>query len=195
MNFLARYRRFPRSLQGFTLPELLVVIVILGVTAATGIQAFFFLVRRARVQSVALEVAGWIENVRNAAADVTADVTSEDPQQGGCVIAFTPAGGMEAGESLATVDDDCNVPEDELLIPNAVQQEKVTVASPETVIFTPRGLWTDADGIPGAQFLMTIRLNGGGPLRCVRLSPTLGSVEVGRPNSSAGGACQNWELL
>lgn len=191
MTASARARKFRRPNQGFTLPELLVVIVILGVTAAIGIQAFFFLVRRARVQSVALEVAGWIESVRNAAADEV----NQTENQGGCVITFTPAGGMAAQTSLATVDDNCPVPEDELRIPNTVQQDQVTIDSPETVIFTPRGLWTDEDANPGAQFLMTITLDGGGPLRCVRLSPTLGSVEIGRPDNSAGNACQNWQLL
>lgn len=175
----------------FSLPELLVVIVIIGVTAAIGVQAFFFLVRRARVQSVALEVAGWIENVRN----VAADEVNQAESQGGCVITFTPSAGMGAQAPLASVDDNCNMPEDVLRIPNTIQQDQVTVDSPLIVIFTPRGLWTDANGSPGDEFLMTITLEAGGPLRCVRLSPTLGSVEIGRPDSSSGDSCQNWELL
>lgn len=175
--------------RGFSLPELLVVIVIIGVTAAVGIPAFFFLVQRARIQSVALEAAGWLENVRNAAADEINPIDN----QGGCVVTFTPAGGMAAGDSLATVDPNCTLPENELLIPQAVQQDTVTVAGPETIVFTPRGLWTDAQGNLGQNFQLDMTLDGGGPLRCIRLSPTLGSVEIGRPAGGAG--CQNWQQL
>lgn len=176
-------------MRAFSLPELLVSIVIIGVISAVGIGAFFFLVRRARVQSVALEVAGWIENVRNAAADEI----SQDTGLGGCVLTFTPLPSMAADAPLAIAD--CNVPEDELSVPQTIQQDTVTIVSPGTIIFTPRGLWTDADGTPGVPFLMTLTLDGGGPLRCVRLTPTLGAVEIGRPNNLAGATCEEWQTL
>lgn len=202
--------------RGFTLIELLVVVVILGVFGSIGIMSFAYLVRRARAQSVSLEIAGWIENVRNAAADeVAADVNA-----GGCQLTFTPNAGnpMAAGDQLASVDGACTLPEDVLRIPQNVQQDTVTVgvcyyasnqanppattncASNDTaVIFTPRGLWTESNGNLGRYLYMTISLQpgfGAGPLlRCVRLTPTLGSVEVGRPASSAGNVCTQWQLL
>ena len=73
-----------RPCPGFSLPELLVIVVIIGVIGAVGIGGFNFLVRRARVQSVALEVAGWLEQVRNAAADEVIANTAA----GGCVVTF-----------------------------------------------------------------------------------------------------------
>lgn len=187
-----KFTRFACQPLGFTLPELLVVIVILSIIASVGIGSFLFIVRRARVQSVALEVAGWIENVRNAAAD------SVDPNDanGGCMITFTPANSMELSDSLATVDGACPVPEDELLIPTTVQQDSVSIqvdpADPSIITMTPRGLWTGPGTTPGANFRMLITLDGGGPSRCIRLSPILGSVEIGRPNCDPN---SEWQLL
>lgn len=180
---------------GFSLPELLVITVILGVIASIGISAFFFLVRRERANSVALEVAGWIENVRNASADEV----SPQANTGGCVLTFTTGNNQAAGAQLASVDQNCTLPETVLRIPAGVQQDTVLTsiasgASP--VVFTPRGLWTDVAGNPTeTPFQLNITLNGGGPLRCVRISPTLGSVEVGRPTTFAGNTCQDWQTL
>lgn len=174
--------------------ELLVVVVIMGVTAAVGIGGFFFLLRRERANSVALEVAGWIEYVRNAAADEV----SAQADAGGCVITFSTGNGQAAGDQLASVDDACTLPETILRIPTGVQQGTVSTSISEgssPVIFTPRGLWTNNQGQTGQDFQLDIELDGGGPLRCVRLSPTLGLVEIGRPNTFAGEICQNWQTL
>lgn len=180
-----------RQCAGFTLPELLVIIVILGVIGAVGIQGFFFLVRRARVQSVALEVAGWLENVRNTAAD---EVIANN-LAGGCVVTFD-TGNRTAGQQIATVDAGCTLPEAILRVPPGVQQDSVNlnvVGSPVT--FTPRGMWIDNAGAPGQNFLLTISLNNSFPVRCVRLSPVLGTVEIGRPASSADASCASWQTL
>lgn len=176
--------------KGFSLPELLVIIVILGIIGSVGILSFFFLVRRARVQSVALEVAGWIENVRNAASDAI----DQDQSLGGCLIAFDTDASVPP-DILAEVNADCPVPETELRIPTTVQQDSVTIdiiAGPDEITFTPRGLWTGPGTTPGADFRMLITLDSGGPSRCVRLSPILGSVEIGRPDCGNG---SNWQLL
>jgi prepilin-type N-terminal cleavage/methylation domain-containing protein len=186
----------PRRQQsaGFTLPELLVIVVILGVIAAVGSGAFFYLIRRARVQSVALEVAGWLEQVRNTAADRVADTA----QEGGCLVAFT-SDTYNAGEPIASAD--CPMAEPILRVPPGVQDDSVTidVAGPSSFVFTPRGMWIDTSGSPGGandnEFQLTIRLNNSLPIRCVRLSPTLGSVEIGRPPNSTEAICQNWQTL
>lgn len=183
-------RKLDRVHLGFSLPELLVVIVILGVIGAVGIQGYFFLVQRARVQSVALEIAGWLEQVRNAAAD---NVVA-DNQAGGCVATFS-AGDLSVGQQIAIVDADCDVLETTLLVPPGVQQDSVTLNAVDPVIFTPRGLWTDDAGLPGQQFLLTIRLNNALPVRCIRLSPVLGTVEIGRPPNSLDPICDNWRTL
>lgn len=188
--------------QGFSLPELLVIVVILGVISAVGIQAFFFLVRRARVQSVALEIAGWIENVRNAAADnVDRDDDGSD-DEGGCVVDFTLTA-SQVGEQLAeaTCETAATLPENILRIPPGLQAPNTVSVSldpgTEPIVFTPRGMWTQGESEPGQDFRLLITLDGGGPSRCVRLSPVLGSVDIGRPNGSVQ-ACADgaeWETL
>ena len=194
MTFFPRPRSQTQGANGWTLMELMVVVVIMGITAAVGIGAFFFLIRRARANSVALEVAGWIENVRNAAADEV----SAQADAGGCVITFSTGNVQAAGVPLASVDGACTLPETTLRIPTGVQQGTVSTsisAGSSPVIFTPRGLWTNDQGQTGQNFQLDIELDGGGPLRCVRLLPTLGSVEIGRPNTFAGDTCQNWQTL
>jgi prepilin-type N-terminal cleavage/methylation domain-containing protein len=189
--------------EGFTLVELLVIIAIIGVIGAFGFSGFFFLVRRARVQSVALEMAGWIENVRNAAADNVSSTRTA----GGCAMTFTTATSASAGTQIASVDNACPVSETVLRVPNEVQQDSIaaTVTGGPTVIFTPRGVWTTASGgsdagasaAPGETFTVLISLASGGPSRCIRLSPALGSVEIGRPQGSAT-ACDagaQWQTL
>lgn len=181
-----------RQCAGFTLPELLVITVILGVIGAVGIGGFFFLVRRARVQSVALEVAGWLENVRNGAAD---EVIANN-LAGGCVVTFD-IGNRTAGQQIAAVDADCTLPESNLRVPPGVQQDSVNLAvvGSNPVTFTPRGMWIDNAGAPGQSFVLTISLNNALPVRCVRLSPVLGTVEIGRPANSAVANCTNWQAL
>lgn len=180
---------------GFTLPELLVIIVIVGVFAAVGIQGFFFLVRRARIQAVALEVAGWLEQVRNAAADEV----RPNNLQGGCEVNFT-SGNRSIGQPIANVVipalGDCPVPETILNVPPGIEGDLVNVTvqgAPFT--FTPRGLWITSSNQPGQTFLLTLRLNNDRPVRCIRLSPVLGSVEIGRPANSAEVTCVNWQRL
>jgi Tfp pilus assembly protein FimT len=178
-------------LSAFTLPELLVLVMIIGVIGAVGAGGFFFLLRRARVQSVALEVAGWLEQVRN----VAADRVSSDANAGGCVVTFQ-AGDRLAGGQIATVDSDCTFPEAILKVPQSVQQDSVNIsATGSPVTFTPRGMWIDSAGAPGQTFLLTIRLNNTLPVRCVRLSPVLGNVEIGRPANSLADTCTNWQTL
>lgn len=174
------------------------IVVILGVIAAVGTGGFFYLVRRARVQSVALEVAGWLEQVRNAAADRVAESAAATPQAGGCLVNITSST-YDAGQQIAIAD--CPMAEPILRVPPGVQDDSVTidVAGPSSFVFTPRGMWIDTSGNPGGasdnDFILTIRLNNSLPIRCVRLSPTLGSVEIGRPPNSAGPTCTNWQTL
>lgn len=173
------------------------LVVIIGVIGAVGISGFRFLVRRARVQSVALEIAGWIENVRNGAADSIVPSDLADPVDGGCAINFIADATLPAGSELATVDPPNCIPENRLVIPDSIRPDSVTISGLETVVFTPRGLWTDDEGSPGDGMAISITLVPVGPERCVRLTPVLGAVEIGRPlnGSTACADDAEWRTL
>lgn len=180
---------------GISLPEILIAVVILGIFASISLPSFFRLLQRERLQSVALETAGWLESVRN----VAANQVSGSANAGGCQVTFYQ-GTLSANSMLAIVDSECSasLPTSELRIPIGVQQEsvQVSVASPSDriVIFTPRGLWINSAGEPGPTFELSLALSdSGGLLRCVRLSPALGAVEIGRPDNST--LCNRWESL
>lgn len=182
-------KRFHISDSGFSLAEVLTVVVIIGILAAIASQGLLFVVRRERLQSLTLETAGWLELVRNAAADRV----SSDQEQGGCEVTFD-ASANAVGDELADVNG-CTVPEPILRIPSQLQNDTVTVTATgaNPLVFTPRGLWTDAEGEPGASFQLDIVLDGVGLRRCVRLTPTLGSVELGRSNNNS--TCNEWQTL
>lgn len=190
-HFLLLQRSSACREAGFTIVELMVTVVILGILAGVAIPSFLFLLQRERVQSAALEVAGWLEQVRNAAADQVA----ADTGAGGCVVTFE-TGSLSAGQTLAQVDQECRLPNPILRVPDGVQQNTVSVAiaGSNPIVFTPRGLWIDSQNVPGQNMQLSLTLSGfGSPLRCVRLSPILGSVEIGRPQGSV--ACSNWQSL
>jgi prepilin-type N-terminal cleavage/methylation domain-containing protein len=75
---------------GFSLTELLVVVSILGIAAAISIPSFLFVLRRERVNAIALEAAGWLEEARSQSArEVNLDLLAlneDDSNKGGCAI-------------------------------------------------------------------------------------------------------------
>jgi prepilin-type N-terminal cleavage/methylation domain-containing protein len=188
---LKRQRIAAYASSGFTVAELMVTVVILSILASIAIPSFLFVLQRERIQAVALDVAGWLEQVRNAAADQVAS----DASAGGCLVTFN-TGSFSAGQTLAQVDQQCAVPNTVLSVPEGVQQNTVTasIAGSNPIVFTPRGLWIDAQGVPGQNIQLSLTLSGlGTPIRCIRLSPVLGAVEIGWPKGSA--TCNSWNSL
>jgi type II secretory pathway pseudopilin PulG len=203
-------------LNGFSLAEQLVIVVILGIMASIAIPSFLFVLRRERVNAVALEAAGWLEEVRTAAAREV----SADPTQGGCGIVL--AGTLSnVGEGAPIASTTCSVRNPVLRIPD-VQGALLDIAtsvpagnvtsppSPEAcsiagsnfcgagafqINFSPRGMWS-TQSVSGVLTDIEIRIvldGGAGPKRCVRLSSILGSMDIG--SSAEGGlglACSGY---
>ncbi|WP_255024336.1 Tfp pilus assembly protein FimT/FimU [Cyanobium sp. T1G-Tous] len=113
---------------GFTLPELMVTVAILGIVSAIAIPSFALVLRRERVNAVALEAAGWLEEARSQSAkEVNQDLLrfdQSDSEEGGCVIILAGQNNSAAsGDVIATVESAtpgrCDVRQEKLLVPDS----------------------------------------------------------------------------
>ena len=176
----------------FSLVEVMVVVVILGVVSSIAVAGFNFVLRRERINAVALETAGWFEEVRNQAARRV----DEDLNAGGCSITLSPSSSMASGAVLATAESACGARDATLRIPADLGG---TVSAQSTngtsIIFTPRGLWIASPAVTGPLEIKMV-LDGGGPMRCVRISEILGSIDIGSSNTAnLGAACTDYTAI
>ena len=196
-----------RAIGAFTLIELLLVVVIVGIMSSLVISFSLSILRRERVNSLALRFAGWIEEVRNLSARrVGSGMATE-----GCAITFSvPSSALVAGAQLAIVSpagaaaDTC-APRDgglvfrdgKFVIPSDLEGSfsfKVVRTNTSTtvsnLIFTPRGtvgLAADSSGLitSSGEFTIKLLLNGKGPMRCLRVSETLAVVDLAAVNTTS----------
>jgi prepilin-type N-terminal cleavage/methylation domain-containing protein len=196
-----------KAIRAFTLIELLVVVVIIGIMSSLVISFSLSILRRERVNALALSFAGWIEEVRNLSARrVGSGMATE-----GCAITFSAAGSAAvAGDQLAIVSpagaaaDTC-APRDgglasrdgKFVIPSDLEGTfsfKVvrtgTSTTVSNLIFTPRGtvgLAADSSGLitSSGEFTIKLLLNGKGPMRCLRVSETLAVVDLAPVNTTS----------
>jgi len=80
----------PSNQQGLTLPELMVVVTIVGILLSVAIDSGFKEWRREKVNRVTIELAGWLENARRAAL-----------RSDGCTVSLV-TGTLSNGSTLAT---------------------------------------------------------------------------------------------
>lgn len=152
--------------QGMTLPELLMVITILGVLVGVGVDTGIKEWRREKVNKVAIELAGWLENARRAAL-----------RGDSCTVTVT-TGTLNDGGTLATATCLTKWP---LVINNNDANIGYTISAPTTSFsFTPRGTLHPSD----AAISVTVAHQG--VSRCVAVSGLLGVIS---PGKVSGGSC------
>lgn len=166
---------------GFTLVELMVAVAIIGILSSIAIVYTGIEWRRERVNTVALELAGWLESVRGASLRETNSTTSS----GGCTITLTPFTSQPAGTALASVAPAACSNQSPFLISGvASTSDRYSTASTNgtAITFTPRGsvITTDSN-----QVDIKILLDGSSVMRCVRVIATLGSIRIGRNDSAS----------
>lgn len=185
-------RAFGRA-AGFSLIEVIAVVVILGVLATIGANALVFELHRDRAYAAANDLAGWLEAVRR---------SSERGR--GCTVTITPSANATGATQIATaaqtagsaINDpsQCRANEPLQFTSNdAGARYQVAVDPVATFVFTPRGTIFNPAAANGA-FANTIQIsvntvaggNAVAPMRCVRITPPLGAIEVINGNGTAG---------
>jgi prepilin-type N-terminal cleavage/methylation domain-containing protein len=154
---------FSDQQQGMTLPELLVVVTILGILLSVGIDSAFKEWRREKVNKVAIELAGWLENARRAAL-----------RSDGCTVSLV-TGTLNDGGTLATAS--C-MPRWPLVISNNNSAIRYSITAATTSFsFTPRGTRYPSS----AAITISIGLSPDeGIGRCVAVQGLLGVISPGK---------------
>jgi Tfp pilus assembly major pilin PilA len=196
--------------QGFTLVEQLVIVAVIGILSAIAVPSFLFVLRRERVNALAFNTAGWLEETRS----IAAREVNPDAGAGGCAIVIAASqSNAVAGDVIAGISG-CDAREVQLRVPDtwggrfqiAHSIPTGTISNAPTsadcsasgipaglcagsvrLFFTPRGMWS-SDSVANLSDDLEIRIapaDGAGPRRCVRLSSILGSIDIG--SASGGG--------
>jgi prepilin-type N-terminal cleavage/methylation domain-containing protein len=183
--------RYPRA-GGFSMPELLVTTVILGLIAAVGGGSFITIARRERVTAVTSELSGWLDQVNGDARRFNALVDSQG-QNETCTVTITTGTDLTAGTVLARIEPRDCATQDTLTVPDLYSKGPTVqiTATPSQFVFTPRGTVATTNGaaLPNGEVQITLSVNSQLPLRCIRLVGLIGVLEVGRNNQAANGAC------
>lgn len=167
-------RTCPRQLQnqsGFTLVEVLVVVVIMAVLSAVAVDTGLREWRREQVNALTLQLAGWLETVRRAAL------------RGSSCTATVNTGILSSGDQVATANASGCLSNAPLVVdPSHDSMTFALSSTASTVTFTPRGtLSSEVDPI-----IISVSLQPYGPSRCINISGLLGLIRIG---NSASGSC------
>lgn len=182
-----RGKRTYITAEAFMLAELMITVVVIGILAAATISLTASEWRRERINTLAIDLAGWLEVVRNNSLKQTSSVTTS----GGCTVTFSSLTAQAPGSILASVSPTNCAPESDFRIPgisgNLAFSTAITNgsgANSNQIIFTPRGTSMNTQPIN-----LNVRLDGTTSLRCVRVSANLGLISIGNSESaSASGA-------
>lgn len=175
----SRYERF-----GYTLSEILIVVVIMGILAGISISFTNLEIQRARINSVQLSLAGWLQSIQRAALEKKSDAIAS----AGCTVSFNQVTNQTNGSVIATVaPTSCSTsPSLEIDVPSLGNSLVSTSRSLNSIVFTPRGTTiypAITSGNPSFEY--QIRLSGSSRLRCVRISGLVGVIEIGSRTTSS----------
>ena len=167
----------------YTMLELLMVVSVLSVLAASSWRVITNDLHRSRLNAVGFDFASWVESIRKAAQTT----------QGGCEITVANLSEAADGTQLATVrnlnanDPPCTKNRPNFLFSAAAANEKLSSqATDSVIIFTPRGtiLGAGSQALPD-QVEVRLALQSITQLRCIRLSGLLGALQIGSHSSTS----------
>ena len=158
---------------GFTLLELLVVVAILGVIGGLGLPAMINNYKKAQVNDLTTGLAGWLQEVRNAALKGSA-----------CTVEIkTETGAITGGGTVAEIlepPETCSTPNNPYLLPESARGANyIITANINSFSFTQR-----TSKFPREDVLITIAMANNGPARCIQLNGLFGNLEMGNVSSN-----------
>lgn len=164
---------------GFTLVEILVAVAIIGILGGAVIRFSGNEWRRERINTVAVELAGWLEEIRSNAFRETNSTTS----LGGCEVTFTAISASNASTQLASVSPTRCAANPIFRVTGLTGNHTYSSASSNgtQIIFTPRGTTMNAQPIE-----LRLKIDSNTYLRCVRVSENLGLIRIGRNDNVTG---------
>jgi len=179
-----------RRNRGFSLTEMMVVVVILGVLSGLVIDAGIRDWRREQVNAVVVELAGWLESVRRAAlkgssCQVTLTTTNGSLAAGAVLAQGADVGATDADADAAAspIANNCRSSQP-LVIPSlGTSQRFQVVATAGSFVFTPAGTLYPAPQ-PSAPIVIQVSLaDGQDQQHCVQLEGLMGLIQLGHVNA------------
>lgn len=171
---------------GFTMTELLITVAVFTTIAGAAWQISANEMRREEVNSIAVELGGWLKSIQASAQ--TRPGSTATSLGDGCAITFSGADGSSAspGAVLATVVPAACLAQNSFAIPGGTGSNRtfrVAISGgsgddSNQVFFTPRGTVTATENV-----VVRIRLAGSPLTRCVRVGATLGQIQIGSNNN------------
>lgn len=174
---------------GFTLAEVLIVIVIIGILSTIALDISTKAKQRAQVNALAINLAGWLNQVRKSSlrgsgcsVQIISPISAESTIAKSAIASSTTTALNAANACLAnqplTMTD---------INPSASQVNYTITQTPsDPIVFTPRGSVSLPSG--SSSINLEIKLMPSGPSRCVSIQGLIANINI-----SKGGSCGNQE--
>lgn len=177
---------------GFTITELMVIIVIIGTIGSIGLTITTRELQRERINAVTVGLAGWIEEVRRSALrGYPCRITISGNAAGfprGQILASaveldsvgTPIVSSKRCPATTTSG---NAAVNDYAVPSSVAGNRVEVAQTRTLTFSPLGT---ANPVSDQEIVLTLLQPSGQRTtasRCIRIRGMMGFLDIGNRNS------------
>lgn len=163
----------PQEARGFSLLELLSVVVILGLLAGLTIPPLLKNRRQEQLRAFTTGLALWFLEVRTAAL------------KGSSCEVLIPGGmiaeaGVVARIGNVPIPETCSIPDNPYLLPEPASNQSYEIRVTSNGEPVNRFSFTSRGGkFPGSDLLVTIAMADDGPVSCIQLNGLLGSLEIG----------------